>query len=46
MKKTWKRNLIAAGVLLVVCAGIYLNWYAAVSYTHRRAQRRGPDGNA
>ena len=25
MKKTWKRNLIAAGVLLVVCAGIYLN---------------------
>ena len=28
MKKTWKRNLIAAGVLLVVCAGIYLNWYA------------------
>ena len=31
MKKTWKRNLIAAGVLLVVCAGIYLNWYAGHS---------------
>ena len=33
MKKTWKRNLIAAGVLLVVCAGIYLNLVC-------RAQRR------
>ena len=24
--KNWKKNLMAAGVLLVVCAGIYTNW--------------------
>ena len=24
--KNWKKNLIAAGVLVTVCAGIYLNW--------------------
>lgn len=24
--KTWKKNLMAAAVLLVVCAGIYINW--------------------
>lgn len=24
--KTWKRNAIIAGVLVLVCAGIYLNW--------------------
>lgn len=24
--KTWKRNALVAAVLLVVCAGIYLNW--------------------
>ena len=24
--KTWKKNMIAAAVLLVVCAGIYMNW--------------------
>ncbi len=24
--KTWKKNLVAAGVLVTVCAGIYLNW--------------------
>lgn len=24
--KNWKKNLIAAAVLLVVCAGIYMNW--------------------
>ena len=23
---TWKKNLIAAAVLVVVCAGIYMNW--------------------
>ena len=22
----WKKNMIAAAVLVVVCAGIYLNW--------------------
>lgn len=24
--KTWKKNIMAAAVLLTVCAGIYLNW--------------------
>ena len=24
--KTWKKNLMAAAVLMTVCAGIYLNW--------------------
>lgn len=24
--KTWKKNLMAAAVLVVVCAGIYMNW--------------------
>ena len=24
--KRWKKNLMAAAVLLVVCAGIYMNW--------------------
>lgn len=24
--KNWKKNLMAASVLLVVCAGIYINW--------------------
>lgn len=24
--KNWKKNLMAAGVLLVVCVGIYMNW--------------------
>ena len=24
--KTWKKNIVAAGVLVTVCAGIYLNW--------------------
>ena len=24
--KNWKKNLTAAAVLLVVCAGIYMNW--------------------
>lgn len=26
LKKNWKKNLLAASVLLVVCAGIYTNW--------------------
>ena len=26
MKKTWKKNLVAAAVLLTVCLGIYANW--------------------
>ena len=24
--KVWKKNVVAAGVLVTVCAGIYLNW--------------------
>jgi len=24
--KTWKKNLVAVGVLVTVCAGIYINW--------------------
>ena len=24
--KTWRKNVVAAGVLVTVCAGIYLNW--------------------
>ena len=24
--KTWKKNMVAAGILVTVCAGIYLNW--------------------
>ena len=25
-RKNWKKNLVAAGVLVTVCAGIYMNW--------------------
>lgn len=31
--KTWKKNLVAAAVLVAVCAGIYINWL----YTEDRA---------
>ena len=31
--KTWKKNLLAAAVLVTVCAGIYLNWL----YTEEQA---------
>ena len=24
--KVWKKNLVAAGILVTVCAGIYINW--------------------
>lgn len=27
--KTWKRNALIAGVLVLVCAGVYLNWLYA-----------------
>ena len=27
--KNWKKNLLAAGILVVVCAGIYMNWMYA-----------------
>ena len=26
MRKTWKKNLVAAGILVTVCCGIYINW--------------------
>lgn len=29
MGKTWKKNLVAAGVLVTVCCGIYVNWLYA-----------------
>ena len=32
--KIWKKNLIAAAILVTVCAGIYVNWlYAGDSKT-------------
>ncbi|MBR2009874.1 MAG: SpoIIIAH-like family protein, partial [Peptococcaceae bacterium] len=31
--KTWKKNLVAAAVLVTVCAGIYVNWL----YTQEQA---------
>ena len=27
--KTWKRNAIAATILVLICAGVYLNWNAS-----------------
>ena len=24
--KVWKKNMVAAAVLVTVCAGIYVNW--------------------
>lgn len=29
--KTWKRNAVVATVLVLICAGVYLNWNAAQS---------------
>lgn len=26
MKQLWKRNIVAATILLFVCAAVYLNW--------------------
>ena len=33
MKKIWKKNLVAAAVLLTVCGGIYANWAYSQSQT-------------
>ena len=33
MKQLWKRNLVAATVLLFVCAAVYLNWKYASGVT-------------
>ena len=31
--KIWKKNLVAAAVLVTVCAGIYVNWLYTEEYT-------------
>lgn len=31
--KSWKRNVLIAGVLVLVCAGVYLNWFYGRSST-------------
>ena len=31
--KTWKKNAVAAAVLVTVCAGIYVNWMYTEDYT-------------
>lgn len=33
-RKTWKKNLVAAGVLVTVCCGIYVNWLYAGGETN------------
>ena len=33
-RKTWKKNLVAAGILVTVCCGIYINW----RYTGNKVQ--------
>ena len=33
MKQIWKRNIVAAAVLLFVCAAVYLNWKYASNVT-------------
>ena len=36
--KIWKKNLIAAAVLVTVCAGIYVNWL----YTENQTSEDSP----
>jgi stage III sporulation protein AH len=31
--KVWKKNLVAAAILVTVCAGIYVNWLYTEDYT-------------
>ena len=31
--KSWKRNVLIAGVLVLACAGVYLNWFYGRSST-------------
>ena len=31
--RVWKKNLVAAAVLVTVCAGIYVNWLYTEDYT-------------
>ena len=44
--KIWKRNAIIASVLLLVCAGVYLNWSKAqkTDVQDRYALGRAGDG--
>ena len=37
--KTWKKNLVAAAVLITVCTGIYMNWL----YTEQQTALELPD---
>ena len=37
--KTWKKNLVAAAVLITVCTGIYVNWL----YTQEQTAAELPD---
>ena len=38
MKQLWKRNMVAATVLLFVCAAVYLNWKYASGVTSDTAE--------
>ena len=38
MKRLWKRNMVAATVLLFVCAAVYLNWKYASGVTGDTAE--------
>ena len=38
MKQIWKRNIVAATVLLFVCAAVYLNWKYASNVTDAVSQ--------
>ena len=38
MKQVWKRNIVAATVLLFVCAAVYLNWRYASNVTDAAGQ--------
>ena len=31
--KVWKKNLVAAAILVTVCAGIYVNWLYTENHT-------------
>ena len=38
MKQVWERNIVAATVLLFVCAAVYLNWRYASNVTDAAGQ--------
>ena len=41
MKQIWKRNIVAATVLLFVCGAVYLNWKYASSVADPAADQSG-----